>query len=565
MARFPSSETSATSGSAKRWISVKQGGKLVLKKALFGLPNEWREGEPLRSTRPISHEVASPSLYKDLLNCHDWIEWAEERMQALWKSLVDADVAREATLQDTNTRIGELQRDHTIDFQIAPQDQITSRAENDAQSQRDIAEKAVALDIREKELQAEQARFEQMKAESTTYDTLCKEVQRFGETINGAVREMESLSDGKGRPEAAYKRWEGTYCTADVKSTLQKLGKQYRLEEEAARAEHLERLTAVSQLEAELNDLAAQKEAEVAVLKDKQFKLEEAQKKFTTKAQHLRSQLGRELSAKQEKVALEAWFNHEIGNLKPAMLADAKRFVEGELKREWDLKSPPLLAAMKEEGRKLGYNAGKIDGRTQGRQEVIESAEEDAEKRLSLCIRENKEAIHSEGYRQGREVAFGAGWDAGLEYGHTKGVREGRDQGYEAGKECGDAEGYEHGWTEGYEAGKDEGDAEAYQRGHAEGDSEGHERGYAAGRAAGHSQGHQKGRAKGYDAGLEDGRREERNLAEERFDREYDAGYDKGHNKGYNKGYDHGYEDGDRDGYNKGRDNGYRDGRRGRR
>lgn len=81
--------TSATNSSGVRWIKVEQGELqmlnyipwlkgagiiLVLKKALFGLPNEWRAGEPMRPLRPAAHKLLSPSLYNDLPSCHPWID-----------------------------------------------------------------------------------------------------------------------------------------------------------------------------------------------------------------------------------------------------------------------------------------------------------------------------------------------------------------------------------------------------------------------------------------------------------------------------------------------------------
>jgi hypothetical protein len=81
--------TSATSSSGVRWVKVEQGelqrlnsipwlkgagSLLVLKKALFVLPNEWRAGEPMRPVRPTAHKLLSPSLYNDLPLCHPWID-----------------------------------------------------------------------------------------------------------------------------------------------------------------------------------------------------------------------------------------------------------------------------------------------------------------------------------------------------------------------------------------------------------------------------------------------------------------------------------------------------------
>jgi hypothetical protein len=93
------------------------GGKLVLKKALFGPPNEWCGGEPARPLRPTEHRLLSPSLYEDIDGYHTWIDWAEGRMQQIWKAVIDADIERSSMLEKNKVLAAKLYREQYKELQ----------------------------------------------------------------------------------------------------------------------------------------------------------------------------------------------------------------------------------------------------------------------------------------------------------------------------------------------------------------------------------------------------------------------------------------------------------------
>jgi hypothetical protein len=63
------------------------------------------------------------------------------------------------------------------------------------------------------------------------------------------------------------------------------------------------------------------------------------------------AQRGREFSGAKKKEALEVWFDEEIDNMKPVMLAQAKRVVDSDLQREWEAKKTKFLTAAKKAAR----------------------------------------------------------------------------------------------------------------------------------------------------------------------------------------------------------------------
>ncbi|KAF2031328.1 hypothetical protein EK21DRAFT_111150 [Setomelanomma holmii] len=180
-------------------------------------------GQPQRPARPTAHKVLSPSLYNDPSYCHTWMDWAETRMQELWKMFVNADMARDVAGQEETDKITKMQQKHDEKLCLLRNGHVEAKRKHDNQKASDVDAKTAALTKREKDLREARLRMERIEAESATYDSLCKDVKRVGERINEAIREMKSLTSGKGRPEQAFKRWEGTHCTAEIKTMFQKI------------------------------------------------------------------------------------------------------------------------------------------------------------------------------------------------------------------------------------------------------------------------------------------------------------------------------------------------------
>ena len=98
------------------------------------------------------------------------------------------------------------------------------------------------------------------------------------------------------------------------------------------------------------------------------------------------------------------------------------------------------------------------------------------------------------------------GYKVGYSAGVIDGKKEGYDKGYQEGKEAGYAEGYEAGDNAGYERGYGEGDLAGYTRGFDEGKAAGIDEGYANGERDGYADGFFDGRREGYEIGYGDGR-----------------------------------------------------------
>jgi hypothetical protein len=89
-------------------------------------------------------------------------------------------------------------------------------------------------------------------------------------------------------------------------------------------------------------------------------------KKLAAKKQQWLTQRGRELSAEEQKKAMDAWRDSKIDELKPVMLAEAKQFVYADLHQERQVCKTDALSIAKKEGRASGYASGLKFGRTQG-------------------------------------------------------------------------------------------------------------------------------------------------------------------------------------------------------
>jgi hypothetical protein len=75
---------------------------------------------------------------------------------------------------------------------------------------------------------------------------------------------MKNMAAGKGGSEEAFKRFESTYSDAELKTLLAKMNKHHQIEEKDNRAKHAARMGGINQREAELTNLAIQKEKEIA-------------------------------------------------------------------------------------------------------------------------------------------------------------------------------------------------------------------------------------------------------------------------------------------------------------
>ena len=329
---------------------------------------------------------------------------------------------------------------------------------------------------------------------------------------------MKTLAGSKGRPEQAFKRWENTHCGPDVKAMLVKLNKQHRIEEDVSKAKQAERMNAALEREAELSELATQKEMEIAKVVEEQTQIAEERQKLVAKEQRWLIQRGGELSKAKSKEALKGWFGEEIDRIKPVMLAEAKRIVGTGLKQSWEKEKMSILSTTKEEGRKLGYQQGLQDGIARGKETGYTESRRAVLAEMNAKIAQAKAEQCAEGYRKG----------------HVAGHADGKAEGHEDGRTEGYAEGSAVGMDEGHTNGYTQGDA----NGRAMGSTEGYEKGYAVG----HSQGHQKGRAKGKAEGYQDG---------------HEIGYEEGHNDVVDKGHTAGHEEGHTEGLEKGRRKGF--------
>jgi len=437
----------------------------VLKKALFGLPDEWRKDEPSRPVRPAPDEALEPDLHNELARCHHWIDWADTRMQEIWRAIIDADVERELTAKKESVKTAQLRQQHDSAIWAVQNELHLVQRNNSAEKLEEAGRRIAAVERREAALAAAEANIERAQAHLNTYADLCKDVQDLGIKIKDAVREMKTMTGCKGHSEHAFKRWESMHCGPEFKSILTKVNKQQSIEEDINRVERAERLNAVLEREAELAELATQKETEIARVVEERAKISEERRKLREKEQRWIVQRGRELNDDESKAALEALCAEEIDKVKPAMLAEAKRLVSAAIRLDWEAQKTAVLSIIKEEGHRAGYLQGSHDGHGRGKEEGYTQGKNASLEEMNARMAQEKATSHAEGHE--------AGFTTGRVAGRSEGLREGREagllEGHWEGVEEGTAAGYEDGYAEGLEKGKEEGHGEGHEAGFREG------------------------------------------------------------------------------------------------
>lgn len=146
------------------------------KKALFCIPKEWRNDEPAIPLRPTNYKVFGPSLYKAIARCYDWIEWAKNRFEEIWATVVDADVERAAAVRIEGEKLEQISKEHAAEILLVQNDLTTIKSNNDAAKAEMLREARAEVEKDEAKLEAAQAEFAQSKGYQKTYADLCRDI-----------------------------------------------------------------------------------------------------------------------------------------------------------------------------------------------------------------------------------------------------------------------------------------------------------------------------------------------------------------------------------------------------
>jgi hypothetical protein len=255
-----------------------------------------------------------------------WAHWAEEHLQKLWLAKCDAETQRSI---DRNSKIREIG--------------ALTEAE----------EKIVAVNKRQEKLQEAKEHVKRVQSKSKTYRDFCDALQRMGNQVEKAARDMDILVADKKVAKLAFEKWEKTNC--QPLTNLMDFWRRVETAQDDNRREHAERMMATKEREEQISQSEARYKDAVDTFADER-------RRFLHEQQEWREAQSQQLNGLELNEIIETRVRNEVISLKPQMLAEANRLGHVLAKQDWEAEKTVAPTTARQEG----FGAGKGEGYAEG-------------------------------------------------------------------------------------------------------------------------------------------------------------------------------------------------------
>ncbi|KAJ4374271.1 hypothetical protein N0V83_003012 [Neocucurbitaria cava] len=407
----------AEASNGDKRVAIEQGGKIVVKEPYYPEITGPQDRAPDRPLRPALQ-------YSDLTRHIEWAEWAEQYVKQLEEKIVEGEIGRAEDKNKAAAKMAELRDEYKKRLRTARSGSVATA---NAQHEKEVR---AALRKRENNIKVAEAKARRMQEESKTYQDLCDGIQSLGNRTETALRQMRTLTAAKNRAQAAFNRWETSFCEPNIR--FLDLNRKIKEEREEIRQHHAEQMELVCDQKEQLDKLTQQKVEELASL-DEQLRDLAAEKKAwrLQKGQELS-----ELSESEQKGAMEVWMEQKIEEIKPLIMQEATKHAWSLQKPQWELQTAAALEIAEERGHKRGHWEGDKEGYVRGHKEGdeegyargqldgYEKGTTDANTFVSRLIKQARSKAregaykegHKTGLREGGYSSFAEGFDMGREY-----------------------------------------------------------------------------------------------------------------------------------------------------
>jgi hypothetical protein len=214
-------------------------------------------------------------------------------------------------------------------------------------------EKIVAVNERQEKLQEAEEHVKRVQSKSKTYRDFCDALQKMGNQVEKAARDMDILVADKKVAKLAFEKWEKTNC--QPLTNLIDFWRRVETAQDDNRREHAERMTATKEREEQISQSEARHRDAVDTFADER-------RSFLHEQQEWRQAKSQQLNGPELNEIIEIRVRNEVNSLKPQMLAEANRLGHVLAKQDWEAEKSVVLAT----ARLGGFEAGKGDGYAEG-------------------------------------------------------------------------------------------------------------------------------------------------------------------------------------------------------